>query len=239
MLLLIGISFNSSFFSLFYHPMKSLLFCLLFFSNTLLAQRETDLVKAVKQKLDKVMNYQAKGRMIVDVPFIQAAPSQVTVYYKQPDHFKIIKQDGISILPKGGASINIGSLLTAKSFTAVGAGNAVVRGFPTTVVKLLPLDENSDIVLSTLYIDPKALLVRKAMVTTRENGSYEMDMDFGNYASWGLPDKVVFSFSAKEYKIPKGLTLEYEKGGKKTPPAASGNSKGRIEIQYYNYVINK
>jgi hypothetical protein len=218
--------------------MKTLLFCFLVFSNNLLAQSEMNLVKAVKQKLDKVKDYQAKGRMSVDVPFIKAAPSQVTVYYKQPDRFKIIKQDGISILPKGGMSINIGSLLTGKNFTAVDAGNAVVRGFATKVIKLLPLDEGSDVVLSTLYIDPKALLVRKARVTTRDNGSYEMDMDFGRFASWGLPDKVVFSFSTKEYKIPKGLTFEYEKGGEKSPPP-SGNTKGRIEIEYAGYVINK
>jgi hypothetical protein len=218
--------------------MKTLLFCLLLISNSLLAQNEMDLVKAVKHKLDKVKDYQAKGRMSVDVPFIKAAPSQVTVYYKNPDRFKIIKQDGISILPKGGTSINIGSLLTAKNFTAVAAGNAVVHGFATKVIKLLPLDEGSDVVLSTLYIDPKALLVRKASVTTRDNGSYEMDMDFGNFASWGLPDKVIFSFSTKEYNIPKGLTIEYEKGGQKSPPPA-GNTKGRIEIQYASYIINK
>jgi hypothetical protein len=218
--------------------MKLLLFCLLIYSNSLLAQSGMDLVKAVKQKLDKVKDYQAKGRLSVDVPFIKAAPSDVTVYYKQPDRFKILKPDGISILPKGRMSINIGSLLAAKNFTAVDAGKAVVRGFTTNVIKLLPLDEGSDIVLSTLYIDPKALLVRKASVTTRENGSYEMDMDFGSYASWGLPDKVVFSFSTKEYKIPKGLTLEYEKGGKQPPPSA-GNTRGRIEIQYTSYVINK
>lgn len=223
---------------MFNTSMKALIICLLLFSNTLLAQSEMNLVKAVKQKLDKVKDYQARGRMSVDVPFLKAAPSQVTVYYKNPDRFKIIKQDGLSILPKGGMSINIGSLLSAKNFTAVDAGNAVVRGFPTKVIKLLPLDEGSEVVLSTLYIDPKALLIRKANVTTRDNGSYEMDMDFGSFASWGLPDKVVFSFSAKEYKIPKGLTMEYEKGGKKSPPP-SGNTKGRIEILYSAYVINK
>ncbi len=218
--------------------MKLLLFCLLIYSNTLLAQNGADLVQAVKQKLDRVKDYQAKGRLNVDVPFIKAAPSEVTIYYKKPDRFKILKQDGISILPKGGMSVNIGSLLRTGNFTAVDAGHAVVRGFATKIIKLLPLDEGSDIVLSTLYIDPKALLVRKAIVTTRENGSYEMDLDFGAYASWGLPDKVVFSFSTKEYKIPKGLTMEYEKGGKQAPPSP-GNTKGRIEILYTGYVINK
>jgi hypothetical protein len=218
--------------------MKLLLFCLLLVNDALLAQSEMALINAVKQKLDKVSDYQAKGRMTVDVPFIKAAPSQVTVYYKKPDKFKIKKQDGISILPKGGMSINIGSLLSEKNFTAVSAGNATVRGYVTRVIKLLPLGEDSDVVLSTLYIDEKALLVRKASVTTRNQGSYEMDMDFGKFAAWGLPDKVVFSFNTKEYNIPKGLTFEYEKGGNKPPPS-TGNTKGRIEISYNDYMINK
>ena len=51
-------------------------------------------------------------------------------------------------------------------------------------------------------------------------------------------NKLEYTFSTKEYNIPKGLTIEYEKGGKKTPPTAS-KTKGRIEIQYASYIINK
>jgi hypothetical protein len=106
------------------------------------------------------------------------------------------------------------------------------------VLKLLPLNENDDIVLMTLYIDEKALLIRKNSVTTRESGSYEIELDYGKYAAWGLPDKVVFLFQAKDYKLPKGITFEYEKGGtKKAAPAK--DQKGKVEITYASYIINK
>lgn len=219
--------------------MKWILTCLLAacLGSAALAQPEAALVKAVQAKLNKVNDYVASGRMRLDVSFIKAPPSAVTVYYKKPDRFRIRKSDGLSILPKGGVSTNLGSILGGGRYTVIPAGTATVKGTTTKVVKLLPLEEESDIVLTTLYIDEKALLIRKTAVTTRESGSYEMELDFGRYAAWGLPDKVVFLFNTADYKLPKGITFEYEKGEpKKAPPK---NSKGRVEITYASYTINR
>ena len=202
------------------------------------AQNEADLVKKVKAKMDRVSDYTASGRMKLDVSFIKAPPSNITVYYKRPNRFKVKKVNGISILPKGGVSVNLNSLLMTDNYTAVGAGSAVVGGVPVKIVKLLPGDENSDVVLTTMYIDEKALLVRRTTVTTRESGTYEMELNYGKFAAWGLPDKVVFSFNTKDYKLPKGVTFEYEKGDKKKT-ADLKNKKGKVEITYADYAINK
>jgi len=202
------------------------------------AQGEEALLKAVKAKLDKVQDYEARGRMTIDVPFIQAPQSDVTVYYKKPNLFKVKKSDGISILPKGGGGINMGSVLASDEFTVVPAGRAVVAGINTNVIKLLPQSETGDIVLMTLYIDEKAALIRRSKVTTRENGSYEIELAYGKYAAWGLPDNVVFSFNAKAYKLPKGITFEYEKSGQPAP-AAPKDTNGKIAISYSSYSINK
>jgi outer membrane lipoprotein-sorting protein len=218
----------------------SFLFAFLFLSVTVWAQPEAELVKKVKAKMDRVKDYQASGKMKIDVSFINAPESNVTIYYKKPDKFKVNKEGGISILPKGGVSVNISSLLNDNNYTVVPAGTATVRGVMTKVVKMLPLSENSDVVLTTLYIDEKDLVVRKATVTTRESGSYEMELDYKKFIQWGLPDKVVFLFNTKDYKLPKGLTFEYEKGGSQKPQKSKdANNKGRVEIQYANYTINK
>ncbi|HVE61338.1 MAG TPA: hypothetical protein VNA26_05945 [Chitinophagaceae bacterium] len=213
-------------------------FLFAFFSTLLFAQDETALIKALKAKLDKVADYQANGRMSVDVSFINAPASDVIVYYKKPNHFKIKKEGGISILPKGGVSVNITSLLTGDDYAIVPAGHAATQGITAKVIKLLPLAETSDVVLTTLYIDERALLIRKATVTTKESGSYEMNLDFGKYAAWGLPDKVIFLFNTKDYKLPKGLTFEYEKGDTKKEKTLK-NKKGKVEVSYSNYIINK
>ena len=220
--------------------MRNIFLFLLFsiFARPLFAQNEAALIKAVKAKLDKVSDYQANGRMSVDVSFINAPASKVVVYYKKPDQFKVKKEGGISILPKGGVSVNINSLLTGDDYAVVPAGSAIIKGITTKVIKLLPLAETSEVVLTTLYIDEKALLIRKATVTTKESGSYEMELDFGKYSAWGLPDKMVFLFNTKDYKMPKGLTFEYEKGNTKKQESLK-NKKGRVEVNYNSYIINK
>jgi outer membrane lipoprotein-sorting protein len=220
--------------------MRRLIFCCvlsLIGVNAVLAQGEEELVKQVKAKLDKVNDYRAEGRMKMDVTFIDAPPSKITVYYKKPDRFKVVKNGGISILPKGGVSINLGSLLANKDYEVVPAKDATINGTAVKVVKLLPSDENSDVVLTTLYIEEKEKVILRANVTTRENGTYQIDLNYGRFTDWGLPDKVVFSFNTKDYKMPKGITFEYEKGEKKKEEIK--NKKGSVEITYASYTINK
>src|SRR6478609_1566723 len=103
------------------------------------AQPEAELVKKVKAKLDKVTDYQASGKMSIDVSFIKAPPSAVTVFYKKPDKFKLIKKNGVSILPKSGVNANVNALLLTSNYTVVPAGSATLQGISTKVVKLLPL----------------------------------------------------------------------------------------------------
>lgn len=195
------------------------------------------LLQKVKAKMDRVNDYAATGKMRTDVVFIKAPVSNIRVYYKKPNRFKINRDGGISLLPKGGVSVNLNALMLTNDFTALDAGKATIAGKELRVIKLLPLQENSDVVLSTMYIDEQRLLVLKTNTTTRENGTYEMEMQFGNYADYGLPDKVTFSFNTKDYKLPKGITLEFDDGSKQQQ--LPKNKKGRIEISYASYQVNK
>jgi outer membrane lipoprotein-sorting protein len=213
-------------------------FSVLVMPSLLFAQDETELVKKVKAKLDKVNDYTAQGIMRIDVSFIDAPESKVTVYYRKPDQFKVKKNGGISILPKGGISINLGTLLSNGNYDIIPGKDTKINGVDTKTVKLLPQNENSDVVLATLYIEEKNLVVRKAAVTTKENGTYEIDLSYSKYIDWGLPDKVIFSFNTKNYKLPKGLTFEYEKGDRKKADTLK-NKKGKVEITYSTYTINK
>jgi outer membrane lipoprotein-sorting protein len=193
----------------------------------------------VKAKLDQVNDYKATGKLKTDVTFLKIPVSNVQVYYRKPDRFKVKKDGGISLLPKGGVSINLNSLMMRDNMTAVNAGESVVNGTKVRVVKLLPLDERSDIILTTMYIDEGRSLIYKAVTTTRDNGTYDMQMSYGKFAKYGLPDKVVFTFNINDYKLPKGVTFEYEAGETAKPtPEQLKNRKGKVEITYDNYVIN-
>ncbi|MES2372362.1 MAG: hypothetical protein V4557_07270 [Bacteroidota bacterium] len=204
------------------------------------AQDMTALVNKVKAKLDQVNDYEADGKMKTAVAFIKAPIGKVKVYFKKPSLFRLKKDGGISLLPKGGVSVNMNSIFAISDFVALAAGEAVIGGIKTRVVKLLPNNENSDIVLTTMYIDEANLLVKKAVTTTKENGTYDVEMSYGQFAQYGLPDKVIFSFNTKDYKLPKGLTLEFDDEEKpKTDAEKLKNRKGRVEITYTNYIVNK
>lgn len=220
---------------------KTLLFSFsLFFAfGALKAQDAQALAQKVKAKLSLVKDYKATGTMKTDVRFMKIPESAVTIYYKNPDQFSIRKQDGITVSPKGGMSVNMNALFGGENYTAVPAGKGVVNGIPVVIIKLLPLDEKSQIVVSTLYIDEKESLIRKAVSTTKDNGTYEIEMEYARYSKWGLPDKVIFIFSTKDYKLPKGLAFDYDGGTKPPPPkAGSENEKGKVEILYKEYIIN-
>jgi outer membrane lipoprotein-sorting protein len=202
------------------------------------SQAADKLVEEVKAKLDKVNDYVAEGHMKTDVAFIKAPAGKIKVYYKKPDRITIQRDGGISILPKGGVSVNMGSLLSQGDFSVIPTGEGMVNGSKVSIVRLLPQNQDSDVVLTTLYIDASKLLILKASTTTRENGTFEIEMKYGKYAAYGLPDVVVFSFNAKDYKIPKGLTMEFETGEKMDVNKLK-NKKGRVEITYTNYLINR
>jgi outer membrane lipoprotein-sorting protein len=217
-----------------------LLFTFIFSNAQISAQDVSDLVKKVKAKLDQVKDYKASGNLKTDVSFLKIPVSKVNVYYKKPDQFRIKKDGGISLLPKGGVSINLNALMTMGEYVAVDAGEAVINSLKLKVIKLLPVGEESEIILSTLFIDEQALLIKKSVTTTRENGTYEMEMQYGKFIQWGLPDKVVVTFNTKDYKLPKGVTFEYEAGEKPvTKEDALKNKKGKVEITYQSYQINQ
>jgi hypothetical protein len=204
-----------------------------------LPQTVDELVGKVKAKLDKVNDYEASGKLKTNVIFIKAPIASVKVYYKKPNRLKIKNESGISFIPKGSVNINLNNIFTNTSaYDLVDAGTEKETGL--RIIKLLPRNDNDDVVLSILYIDEKNFLIRKAKSTTRENGTYELEMTYGKYSDYGLADKIIFSFNTKEYKLPKGVTFDYDDGSnKKQDNDKQKNKKGKIEIVYSSYTINK
>ncbi|TMI94826.1 MAG: hypothetical protein E6H06_08165 [Bacteroidetes bacterium] len=203
---------------------------------SLKAQTAEEIVQQLRRKLQSVDNYEARGKMKTNVAFIKAPVATVKVYYKKPDMLRIVNETGISFIPKGSVNINLNSvLLNTQNFDVIDVGK---NQSGLRVIKLLPKDDTADIVLSTLYVDEKNILIKKSKTTTKDNGTYELDMTYGKYAAYGLPDKIVFSFNTKDYKLPKGITLDYDDGSKKNEERLK-NKKGTVEITYANYIINK
>ena len=213
------------------------LFASVIFSH---AQDINALVQKAKAKIESVNDYEASGKMKTNVAFLKVPIATVKVYFKKPNRLKVKSEKGISFIPKGAVSINMNNVLAGNKYTIIDAGTDKINGVTVRVAKLLPLDDNSDVVLSTVYIDEASNLIRKAKTTTKDNGTYELEMIYGKYAVFGLPDKIIFSFNTKDYKLPKGVTFDFDDGSVPVKPADNTkNKKGRAEIIFSNYIINK
>lgn len=210
-------------------------------SSSLLAASQdiNGLILKARQKIDKVNDYEAAARMKTNVTFLKVPIATVKVYFKKPNLLKVKSEKGISFIPKGAVSINMNSILGSTDYTVIDAGKDKVGNTAVRVARLLPNDDNSDVVLSTVYIDELTSLILKAKTTTKENGTYELEMSYGKYASFGLPDKIIFSFNTKDYKLPKGVTFDFDDGTSKTPADKTKAKKGRAEITFSSYTINK
>jgi len=218
----------------------------LFFSTALIllsmssqAQDAATLLKKVKSIMDKVNDYEATGSMKTNVSFLKVPEAEVKIYFKKPNKLKIKNEKGISFVPKGAVSINLSSILNGNDYTIIDAGVDKIGGVDVRVIKLLPLDDNADVVLSTLYIDAANNIIKKAKTTTRLNGSYQLEMSYGKYVGYGLPDKIIFTFNTKDYKLPKGVTFDFDDGSETKKTASSTNKSGKAEIVFNTYLINK
>ena len=209
-----------------------------FFQLSIIAQSNA-LIERVSAKLNLVNDYVATGVMKTDVAFIKASLGKVKIYYKKPNLLKVKKEGGISLLPKGGVSVTINSLLNNKNYIAIETGIQMFKGKALQSIKLIPTDEKLDWVIATLWIDPVDALVYKTLTTTKENGTYEITMEYGQYANYGLPSKLIFGFNTKDYKLPNGITLEFGDEDPTAKKKALKQKKGTIEITYANYIINQ
>jgi len=200
------------------------------------------LVQKVKDKINLVNDYEANGRMKTNVVFLKVPVATVKLYFKKPNRLRIKNEKGISFVPKGAVNINMSNVLSSGKYSVLDAGNDKIGNTAVKVVKLLPEDDNADVVLSTLYIDPVNQVILKTKTTTRDNGTYELEMSYGKYIAYGLPDKIIFSFNTKDYKMPKGVTFDFEDGSQKKTAAEKEklkNQKGKMEIFISGYSINK
>jgi len=209
------------------------------FHGDVSGQDPAALMNLIRARLEKIQDYEANANLKTEISFLKVPDARVKIYYKKPDRIKIKNENGISLVPKETLSISLYSLVNS-AYQALDGGTDMFQGTPVRIVKLLPTDENGALVLATLYIDVRRLLVLKAKTTTRDSGTNEVELTYGRFVSTGLPDKIVFSFNTQDFKLPKGVTFDYDEGSvKKTTPETSKNQRGKIEITYLDYSVNK
>jgi outer membrane lipoprotein-sorting protein len=218
----------------------SALLLLLTLAYTAPAQTADELFATIRTKVLQVKDYVADVNMKIDVSFMQVPLLKGKLYFKAPDKMKLERNGGISILPRKNINMTLSNLIPTGKVTVIDMGVTTLKDKKLRLLKVVPDDDNNAIVLTKMWIDEANLLVTHTETTTFNDGTVIMDLDYKNYIAYSLPDKVKIFMDLKEYKLPKGVTMDYNDVLEKPNPAAAiKKQKGTIEIRYLNYVINK
>ena len=220
--------------------MKHLIILILILVNIGLAQSKdpNEIINNVITNFNKVNDYQVDVNIKVDVEFIKVPETKAKIYFKQPDKVHL-ESEGFAMLPKNGMEFSPSSLLK-KDYTAIYEQDVNLNGLRTSIVKVIPLGDHGDVILSTLWIDQKNNLIQKVESTTKTNGTFSIDFTYGANINYPLPAKIVFSFNVDKMNIPATISGETntEKSDKKKKSSDS-RTKGQVIVNYSNYIVNK
>lgn len=201
------------------------------------AQDPNELVGAVRLKLAKVQDYSADVHIKAQVPMIKIDQVNAKIFYKEPNQLKVVSK-GIAILPKQGLGELNNFLANQKAYTCALNGSKMLGEVKTTVVSVLPLTDNSDVVLVKLWIDPLKDLILKSQITSKSNGTLDINYFYGDQAKYALPYKMVFTIDVKKFKLPKSVAADLHQNKKKANNL-EGSQTGIIVLQMSNYKVNQ
>lgn len=213
-----------------------LLFCSATFAQTDPAANQ--LLHTIYSKLQKAHDYSVNAHIKVDMPFIRMLPIDATIYFKQKNKFKV-ESKSIAIVPRQGFDQASKMLADTNSFSALVQGTELIGTVQAAVINIIPVADTSDLILGKLWVDKEKQLILKSKLTSRANGTIVTEYSYGNYASYALPDKMVFSVDVKKFKMPPGTTGDMNANMKKTTEKPKDEKKGQITITLSNYKINK
>ncbi|NOX47423.1 MAG: hypothetical protein GXO89_10655 [Chlorobi bacterium] len=193
------------------------------------------LLLRVKQKLEIIKDYKADMEIHLDVGFIKMPDKHAKMYFKEPNKVRFTSDEFI-MLPKRGVGISTRKILRG-AYLAVYSGKEDINGKENVMIKVIPEGNKSDIVLSTLWIDPENALVNKMENTTRDNGSYLIHLKYAD-PEVDLPTEIKIAFRVKDMKIPLRF-LGRNSSVDKDELKKDGPKEGIVTVKLKYFDINK
>lgn len=214
---------------------KALIILILTISLPALSQTKDPgvVLNSLKSKYSGIKDYTVDARIMVDVPFLKMAEKQARIYYKYPDKVHI-ETDGFAMLPKRAASFDpasfIGSDYTAVYIKKEKRGNSFLD-----VIKTIPHDPESDVILNTFWIDQVKKQILQFEINSKSGGAFQVIFEYNNLP-FDLPQRLTVNFDVKDMNLPKTATGEMNVSDKKKGTAKT--NKGKVTITYSNYKVN-
>lgn len=193
-----------------------------------------EILKTVIKNFDRVQDYVVDVNIKVDVQGVKVPETKAKIYFKQPDKIHL-ESEGFAMLPKDGMLFSPSSLLK-KDYTAIYEKDVELNGAKVSVIKVIPSGEQSEIILSTLWVDQSKKMIRKIESTTKSDGTFSIDFNYNDEIKFPLPTQIVFYFNLDKMNL--------QLNNKNSDPdnrnrGFDSTTKGKVVVKYSNYVINK
>jgi outer membrane lipoprotein-sorting protein len=211
-------------------------FCLSSFAARAVSGEQ--LFDLLRKKMLTVKDYTAEVKMKINVSYMRIPTLAGTLYFKSPDKMKLERHGGLSIMLKKNINLTVSNMIPTGSVTVLDMGNVTIDGQNLRVLKIIPEDDQGQIILAKIWVDENSMLVVRTETTTRNDGTIKMALQYGKYISYALPDKVTIDVDVKDFKLPKGVTMDYNEVRDETPKKETKNRKGTIQLNYISYQIN-
>jgi len=128
--------------------------------------------------------------------------------------------------------------LLKEEHTAIYDREDTIDGHKTSVIKVIPLGDASNVILSTLWIDQSVNVIRKIESTTKTGGTFSIELRYDkSLNNYPLPSSMIFTFNVDRMQIPKGLSGDMSSDEKKKDENKS--TTGKVYITYSDYKVNK
>jgi outer membrane lipoprotein-sorting protein len=187
----------------------------------------TKIIAAVLEKSTEVKSFEADVAIDVDVDFIRIPVKKGRVFYKAPDKFRF-RATGFALVPKKGLNFSVMSMLQ-EPHTALFSSEDE-KNF---LIKVVPMNPESEFVIATLWVDKKAQRINKMNVTTNGQGNYTLEFTYGSM-KYDLPVSTSVGFEIQQMDIP----MKFIGNLKVDPNKAGERTKGSVQLLYSNFEIN-
>jgi len=214
------------------------LFLMFFITVNEFSPQSTDpdeILDGVKEAFTKIEDYEVDIRVIIDVDFLKVPDSEAKLYFKQPNKIHV-ESEKFALLPRQGLDFSPLGLLSGK-YTALYEQEDTIRNIPTSVVKIIPLGNDGDIILSTFWVDQSRNLIIRVESTKKPTGTFTIDFTYEKYDYYyELPSKMEFTFTVDRMMFPRGMDGQSDDEDSNDK---SDSKTGKVYITYTNYEVNQ
>jgi outer membrane lipoprotein-sorting protein len=215
------------------------LFLIIFFSVSEFSPQSKDpdeILDGVRTAFKVIEDYEVDIQIKIDVDFLKVPDSEAKLYFKQPDKIHV-ESEKFALLPRQGLNFSPIGLLSGK-YTALYEREDTIRDIPTSVVKIIPLGNDNDIILSTFWVDQTRNLIIRMEATKKPTGTFSIDFTYEKYDNhFELPSRMEFTFTVDRMMFPR--RMDGQSDADDESDKESDTTTGKVYITYTNYKVNQ